>query len=107
MDKDKYEGWANYPTWAVALWIANDQGEYEYWKEQAVDAMANATDDVKARGEGMSKRENAIILLEQQLKDYLEDNAPETKGIYTDLLQAGMDDIDYYEIAEDMIDNLE
>lgn len=28
-----YEGWANYATWNVALWINNDQGLYEMAKE--------------------------------------------------------------------------
>ena len=23
-----YEGWSNYPTWAVNLWLANDEGLY-------------------------------------------------------------------------------
>ena len=24
-----YQGWANYPTWAVHLWLANTEGLYE------------------------------------------------------------------------------
>ena len=23
-----YQGWSNYPTWAVNLWLANDEGLY-------------------------------------------------------------------------------
>ena len=25
---DTHEGWHNYETWAVALWLANDEGSY-------------------------------------------------------------------------------
>ena len=26
--KMSYNGWANYPTWCVALWLDNDEGTY-------------------------------------------------------------------------------
>lgn len=31
----KYEGWENWKTWNISLWIDNERGEYEYWHEQA------------------------------------------------------------------------
>lgn len=30
-----YEGWANYPTWNIALWIDNTQGVQQGWLETA------------------------------------------------------------------------
>lgn len=30
---NKYNGWKNYCTWAAALWIDNDQGSYNYFRE--------------------------------------------------------------------------
>src|SRR3990167_10562694 len=29
MPNDTYNGWTNYETWAVALWLGDDQGSYE------------------------------------------------------------------------------
>ena len=31
-DEQGYNGWANYETWNVALWIGNDEGLYRMAK---------------------------------------------------------------------------
>lgn len=36
MSEDKkYNGWTNYETWNVALWLDNEEGSYNYWRETA------------------------------------------------------------------------
>ena len=30
-----YNGWKNYETWNVKLWIDNEEGSYRYWEEVA------------------------------------------------------------------------
>ena len=32
MSDDKFNGWANWETWNVALWIQNDEGFYDFAK---------------------------------------------------------------------------
>src|SRR4051794_10856032 len=31
----EYNGWANYETWCVHLWLTNEEGSYRYWREEA------------------------------------------------------------------------
>jgi len=30
---EKYNGWSNYETWNVALWAGNDEGSYNYVRD--------------------------------------------------------------------------
>lgn len=38
---ETYNGWTNRETWAVALWINNEQG----WQESVLEALRSAVDD--------------------------------------------------------------
>ena len=33
MANEKYNGWVNYETWNVGMWIANDEGLYRFARE--------------------------------------------------------------------------
>jgi hypothetical protein len=39
---DKYSGWANRETWALQLWLSNDQGLYEMTRERVYEAVAGS-----------------------------------------------------------------
>jgi hypothetical protein len=47
IERDAYNGWTNRETWAVALWINNEQG----MQESVYDCVRELTEDAKARRE--------------------------------------------------------
>lgn len=74
-----YNGWTNYQTWAVNLWLS-DEG---------------ASNDIVE----MSKQHD-IPSLAQVLKDYVSDLMPELNGLAGDLLGHAIDSVNWYELAE-------
>ena len=84
-----YNGWTNYETWNVKLWMDNDEGEYNYWQERA------------------EYNRDDVYDLSQELKSYYQEGMPEVNGMWADLLQASLNSVNWYEIAESLINSLE
>ncbi|OED44671.1 hypothetical protein ACH42_06950 [Endozoicomonas sp. (ex Bugula neritina AB1)] len=72
-----YNGYSNYQTWNVALWIFNEEGLYRYWIER-------------------QHEDN----LPRELQDWIEENTPEVTGLYADILGHALGMVDWYEVAE-------
>src|SRR3954447_22707483 len=89
----KYNGWANYETWAVKLWLDNEEPSYRYWTEAARDWHG---------------REDAARGLAGQLKEELSESNPlDEPSLYSDLLWAALGEVDWHEIAESYLDEVE
>lgn len=100
----EYNGWKNYETWAVALWFDNEvhtQSMYQRWAKACwEEALSDAT---------FTRQQNATLLLSETLKRYVEGCNPLSyrSGMYTDLLGAALSEVDYYEIAENWLEDVE
>ena len=101
-DDKRYNGWTNYETWNLALWLSNDSGSYDYWTEQAQDAYDSAEAE-----RSFSREENATLDLAKRLQSETEDQAPEVSGFYADVLSAAISEVNWYEIAEHYIEDCE
>ncbi len=86
MTDKTYNGWANYETWATALWLANDPGTYENARRIVLTA-------------------NDAWHAQLDLRYYVEDlpdiaAAIESASLASDLLGAALSEINWKEIAE-------
>ena len=92
-DDRTYNGWTNYETWAVNLWLDNDEGSYRHWRE-----VAEELADEAARAG----------LLASQLKAEIAESMPDLGcSLAADLLGAAMSEVDWHEIAVSMFDALD
>lgn len=94
-----YNGWTNYETWAVNLWLDNDQGSYEYWHEIAQEYFEGANYDT----------ESAAWNMADMLKQSHEDMNPlgDQASAYSDLLGAALSEVNWHEIARHYITDCE
>ena len=101
MTDQTYNGWTNYETWLVNLWMDNEQGSQDYYREQARDIY----DDAQAKPY-LTRAEVARIHFADWLQQEHEDNRPEmpASGVYYDLLSGALSEVNWDEIARHYID---
>lgn len=109
-DRERHErghnGWANYETWAVALWLNNDERTHRYWRRAARAAVRVLAADPAAADRRPPPADEARRHLAGWLKDELEANGPDLgASLYADLLGAALEAVDWDEVAESFLDS--
>lgn len=102
MSEQGYQGWANYPTWAMNLWLSNDEGLYYAAMQITEDAVAGRTGaDDFALAEIRSDVADA-------LKEYVtQDLAPDLGATFAaDLLGYALGEVDWYELGQAWLENV-
>lgn len=99
-----YNGWSNYETWVVNLWLGNDEGSYETCRSLAERCFEDATAD-----EVLSRKERACYQLANELKEMIEDGNPVASevSVYSDLLKASISEVNWREIANGLLQEID
>lgn len=96
-----YNGWTNYETWLVNLWMDNEHSDQEFFRERAKEIY----DESHAPGHVVwTKSETARHHFADWLKEWHEENRPELPGVYEDLLGGALSAVNWHEIARHYID---
>ena len=89
---EKYNGYNNYETWLIALWIDNDQ----YYQEAVHELAERYADDAG---------EHDLNGYASAIKDFVEEmpdvaGALENGGMVADMINSTLSSVDWYELAE-------
>lgn len=94
MVDNTYNGWTNWETWIVNLWMDNDQKLYEYYGEMA-------------RAEVSKNKKSATFKLSLALDKQFDEWMPEVEGPYHDLLNGAVREVNWHEIARHLVERVE
>lgn len=82
-ESTEYNGWTNYETWLVALWLNNDQASY------------NALEAIKAEDGSEHRKAESLEELVRELYEF------EPVGIVADLVNSAFARVDWVEIVSE------
>jgi len=110
-----YNGWKNYETWSVKLWLDNEEAGQALQQElleqaqnEVAQELANPTEwthEVFKIGPNWSKEEAVQFILVSLLKDYITENNPlnDTASLYSDLIATAIDKVSFRELAAHIV----
>jgi len=103
MNHKEYNGWTNYETWVVNLWMDNSAGVQDGWIEQAAEILQS---EFTPAYPSQTREDWAKYQLSEQIKAEHEENNPccQFANCYSDLMNAALSEVNWYEIAEHFID---
>lgn len=94
MTSATYNGWANYPTWAVATWLGSEESSHT-----ALEQTVRSWDSRTARTGGtLSELADALRLLVENLSAVEAARAEAT--LASDLLGFALSSVDWLELAQ-------
>ena len=92
--KTTYNGWTNYETWAVNLWITNEQASYLHWTGRAWEILGDQSKDE-------DDATSAAAQLAEEIREAIEEEcAIPSANLASDLMNAALSKVNWFEIAQ-------
>lgn len=105
-DIGECQGYANRETWAVCLWIDNDEGTQAEAARMAAEARYNVSDDENVEKGVWTPEEAERFNLGDELKDWIEEGMPELEAatMASGLLGGALARVDWDKVARHYLD---
>ena len=102
MTDKTYNGWSNYETWAVKLWLDNDQGTYYDVTGHASALYAEDAEDTdRVLDDAVYEMADYLQTYVDELQEIILPDMP--ASVFSDLLRAALSEVNWHEIAESYI----
>ena len=99
---ESYNGWKNYPTWCVNLWLSNDEPLYREALERTRETTENPPHTSEYWNGEQTKRYNVADML----KDWVGELADLDEASFrSDLLGYALNQVDWHAIADAWIES--
>lgn len=116
----EYQGWTNYATWCVGLWMDNDEGSYHYARELAAEARERAPTHDSVLNGIWTEEEAAKFILADSLKEWVKSENPLESTLcpecnvlisfggsaYSDMTTWALGQVNWQEIAEGILEEV-
>ncbi len=101
MEHKEYNGWTNYETWNVNLWLDNEEGTQYLQREWIKRAKQTPKTEV------LTRAETTRFILADLVKVFIEDANPllNTASVYSDLMNAALSEVNWQEIADSILED--
>jgi hypothetical protein len=103
-----YQGWKNYPTWAVDMWLSNDERLYNEALKRVRGVVEYAADHPNVATDIWTIEQTRRFVLADDLKSWVTDElAPDLGATFAaDLLGYALGEVDWHEIADAWIESV-
>ena len=96
-----YNGWRNYETWAVNLFLSNDYNTYRYVHDEIIPECEKETLNEMEISAGFTHKDKVVACVADRIKEMIDENEPELDSPYAELLRT--DKVNYWEIAKALV----
>ena len=101
-ESSTYNGWKNYETWCVNLWLTNDATTYNTCRDVAEASRNHASKCEQVGCKVWTLKQATRFTLADRLRSFVEEASPlaATATLYSDLLNAASSEVDWHENAD-------